>query len=169
MSFTKLKQCLFIGLIVSLVQASAIASESNSPVGKWMTVDDETGVEKSIVEISQQDGVISGKVVKIFNENDPNPICIKCKGEKANKPITGMEILWGVKQKGDYWSGGKILDPAKGKTYKVKLELEEKGKVLKVRGYIGTPALGRTQKWHRVDLVNGVSGYLKGLKGELLK
>ncbi len=151
MSFTKLKQSFFITVIALLVQANAVATSANSPVGTWKTIDDETGKEKSLVSITQEDGILSGKVVEIFNLKIADPICIACKGEKENQPIKGMEIIWGVKQKGDYWSGGKILDPAKGKTYKVKLELKEQGKVLKVRGYIGTPALGRTQEWHRVD------------------
>jgi uncharacterized protein (DUF2147 family) len=42
-------------------------------------------------------------------------------------------------------SGGKILDPENGKTYKCSLTLEEGGQKLKVRGLIGFSLLGRTQ------------------------
>ncbi|HEX7369674.1 MAG TPA: DUF2147 domain-containing protein, partial [Rhodanobacteraceae bacterium] len=47
------------------------------------------------------------------------------------------------------WDGGHILDPGKGKTYKVKLSLEDGGQKLDVRGYVGMPMLGRTQTWIR--------------------
>jgi uncharacterized protein (DUF2147 family) len=60
-----------------------------------------------------------------------------------------MVIMWDVKQDGDQWDGGQILDPAKGKTYKVKLTLADDGQKLNVRGYIGMPMLGRTQTWVR--------------------
>jgi len=46
------------------------------------------------------------------------------------------------------YKGGRILDPENGKTYKCRIKLVDD--VLEVRGYIGIPALGRTQKWYRV-------------------
>ena len=49
------------------------------------------------------------------------------------------------------WDGGRILDPAKGSTYKVRLKTIDGGKKLEVRGYIGSPILGRTQTWIRVE------------------
>ena len=49
------------------------------------------------------------------------------------------------------WDGGDILDPNNGKTYKVRLTPMDGGKKLEVRGYIGTPLLGRTQTWIRVE------------------
>ena len=59
--------------------------------------------------------------------------------------------MWGVKQDGSRWSGGQILDPHNGKTYKVRLSLEDNGQKLDVRGYVGMPMLGRTQTWIRKD------------------
>ena len=38
--------------------------------------------------------------------------CKECKGDRKDKPIIGMTILWGLKQDGDEWNGGEILDPA---------------------------------------------------------
>jgi hypothetical protein len=45
------------------------------------------------------------------------------------------------------FEGGDILDPNNGKVYRVKLKLIDDGSKLDVRGYIGTPMLGRTQTW----------------------
>ena len=58
-------------------------------------------------------------------------------------------MLCDMKPKGKEWSGGRILDPEDGNTYKCKIALNKDG-TLKLRGYIGIPALGRTQTWHRV-------------------
>ena len=49
------------------------------------------------------------------------------------------------------FEGGDILDPNNGKVYRVKLKLVDGGAKLDVRGYIGTPMLGRTQTWIRVE------------------
>ncbi|MCC8536895.1 DUF2147 domain-containing protein [Xanthomonas axonopodis pv. poinsettiicola] len=144
----------FKTLIVALplAAASLLAQASDSPVGRWKTIDDETGKPKSVVQIEQAaNGTLSGKVVEILQSaKGPNPICDKCDGERKNKPIKGMTILWGLKPDGTaVWSGGSVLDPAKGKTYKAKITLTEGGKKLQMRGYVGIEALGRTQTWVR--------------------
>jgi len=137
----------FFGLTLANL---SLANNENSPAGVWKTIDDETGKVKSIVEINEVDGVFSGKIIELINPSEPNPKCTKCSGDKANQAIEGMEIIENVTKKGDKWSGGTILDPKKGKTYKVILRLSEDFQELSVRGYIGIPSLGRTQTWHRV-------------------
>lgn len=114
-------------------------------VGKWKTVDDGTGETRSVVEIYEREGAFYGKVVKIFNEQDPDPICEKCdEGDpRYRKKIIGMEIIQNLKEKGGEFSEGTILDPEDGKVYRCKLWVD--GKDLKVRGYWGF--LYRTQTW----------------------
>lgn len=48
------------------------------------------------------------------------------------------------------WAGGKIYDPTKGKHYTVKCNFEN-DKKLKLRGYIGVPALGETMYWTKIQ------------------
>ena len=60
-----------------------------------------------------------------------------------------MTILWGLKKDDNEWSGGQILDPSKGKIYKVTLKLVDGGKKLDVHGYIGISLIGRSQEWVR--------------------
>ncbi|UKE49680.1 DUF2147 domain-containing protein [Xanthomonas translucens] len=142
---------LMLALPLSLAAFVAQAADT-SPVGRWQTIDDETGKPKSIVQIEQTgNGTLSGKVVEILQSNHgPNPLCDKCDGAQKGKPIKGMTILWGLKPDGAaVWSGGSVLDPAKGKTYKAKITLSDGGKKLQMRGYIGIEALGRTQTWIR--------------------
>ena len=61
-----------------------------------------------------------------------------------------MAILWGLAEDHEEWNGGYILDPKNGKTYKCEMKLEDGGKKLTVRGYIGFSLLGRSQTWIRV-------------------
>ena len=131
--------------------ASSVFAAGESPVGRWQTIDDETGKPKSIVEIKEVNGELQGSVVELINPSKPNPTCEKCEGDRKDKPIQGMTILWGVKKDGNGWGDGKILDPQKGKVYGAKLEPEAGGQKLKVRGYLGVSALGRTQEWVRAQ------------------
>lgn len=139
-------------LAVILIAAPAWSADKSSPVGTWRTIDDETKTERSIVEVSLVNGELQGRVVKIFFRPDepPNPVCEKCEGERKDKPVIGMTFLWGLKaDSATDWVGGAILDPKNGKIYNAKLSLTEGGKELRVRGYIGTPILGRSQVWQR--------------------
>ena len=124
-------------------------SFSQSVLGKWKTIDDETGVEKSIVEIYEVKGKLFGKIIEIFEAKNRNRKCDLCTGDDKDKPILGFVIIRGLKKDGDEYNGGKITDPKNGKTYKCYITLEEKDK-LKIRGYIGISLLGRTQYWVRV-------------------
>jgi len=125
-------------------------SQAQSAVGKWKTIDDETGEAKSIVEIYEKNGKIYGKVIDILNPAKKNALCKECKGADKNKPILGLVILKDLSKDGNEWSGGQILDPNKGKLYKCTVTLEGKNK-LNVRGYVGISLIGRTQTWERVQ------------------
>jgi uncharacterized protein (DUF2147 family) len=131
------------------VAAPALAADL-TPVGTWTTIDDATGKPKSIVQITESNGTLEGKVLEVLqSEQGAHPICKECDGERKDKPVEGMVIIWGVSKDGDVWDGGKILDPKNGKTYKVKLTMMEGGNKLDVHGYIGFALLGRSQVWER--------------------
>jgi uncharacterized protein (DUF2147 family) len=128
--------------------AADTATGGASPVGIWKTIDDKTG---KVVQVSEVNGQLEGKVEKVFSPpaESENPICDKCEGERKDKPVIGMTILWGLKKDGDEYKGGHILDPAEGKTYKCKIKVTDGGKALNVRGFIGFALIGRTQTWVR--------------------
>lgn len=133
-----------------LVVAGYAFAASDSPVGVWKTIDDVTGKPKSLVEITEHNGVLEGKVLQVLqSDQGPHPICDKCGGERHNKPVEGMTIMWDMRRDDDVWDGGHILDPKNGKTYGCKIALIEGGAKLKVRGFIGFSLLGRTQIWER--------------------
>ena len=122
---------------------------SQSILGTWKTLDDETGKEKSIVEIYEQNGKIYGKIIELLEKENKGRKCINCSGTDKDKPILGLVIIRGLSKDGEEFNGGKILDPKTGKIYKCSISLESKDK-LTVRGYIGISLLGRTQKWIRI-------------------
>jgi len=134
---------------------AAIAHAQATPAGVWKTIDDETKKEKSLIRITEAGGVFTGKLEKLLDPaTKADAVCDKCADDRKDKPLIGMTLIQGVKQsesdKGR-WEGGEILDPNNGKTYKVRLTPQDGGKTLAVRGYIGTPMIGRTQTWIRVE------------------
>jgi uncharacterized protein (DUF2147 family) len=117
--------------------------------GKWKTIDDETGKEKSIVEIYEKDGKVYGKIIELINPKVKNPLCAECEDDKKDRPIIGMVIIDGLKKDDKVYEGGTILNPENGKEYKCRLKLDEEDKdKLQVRGYIAF--FYKTQYWKRV-------------------
>jgi uncharacterized protein (DUF2147 family) len=120
-----------------------------SPVGRWKTVDDSTGKVKSIVAIREENGKLYGTIEQLFDPPVPDPTCYLCTGDLKDRPLVGLQILSGFVQDGHQWSGGQVLDPESGKIYSASLALEDGGRKLRLRGYIGVPVLGRTEHWLR--------------------
>jgi uncharacterized protein (DUF2147 family) len=137
-----------------LLAATAAFAGTSTPAGLWRTIDDKTGKERSLIRITESDGVYEGKVEKLLNrqpDDDPDNLCRKCGGERKDRPIIGMTILWDLKKDGDQYAGGEILDPKNGKIYRAKIKLLDGGAKLEVRGYIGISLFGRSQTWIREE------------------
>ena len=122
---------------------------SQTILGKWKTVDDETGMENGIVEIYEKAGKVYGRIIEILEKEKKHFKCEMCEGEDKNKPVLGLVIIKGLKKKGDFYEGGKATDPKNGKSYHCKMSLEGKDKLI-VRGYIGISLFGRSQTWFRI-------------------
>lgn len=119
-------------------------------VGRWRTVDDKTGQPRSIVRIYEEQGRLFGRIEQSLNPERAGRRCDKCTDERKDQPIVGMLIIRGLKQDGDEYTGGDILDPDNGKIYRCKLRLKDNKNMLAVRGYLGTSLFGRSQEWTRV-------------------
>lgn len=146
-----MRQLMKASLLAMMIAAPAAMAQNASPAGLWKTIDDETGKPKALVRVTDDGGVLTGKIEKLFRpaDQDQNPKCTACEGARKDQPIIGMTILSGLKRDGNEYIGGEILDPAKGKTYKSKATLKDNGSKLEVRGYIGAPMFGRSQNWVR--------------------
>ncbi|OGB32024.1 MAG: hypothetical protein A3F78_04285 [Burkholderiales bacterium RIFCSPLOWO2_12_FULL_61_40] len=145
-----MKRLLIATAAAALASASAMAT---TPAGLWKTIDDNTGNVRSLIRITQVNGEYNGTIEKLFRtpDQDQNPKCDKCEGALKDKPITGMTILTGLRQDGSEFADGKILDPENGKVYSSKASLDDNGKKLEVRGFIGVSLFGRSQTWVRAD------------------
>lgn len=149
-SVTRTVRAILLAFGLSVAAAAAFAQVT--PVGKWHTIDDETGEVKSLIAITETGGVVAGRIEQLLRKGaDPKAICVKCEDDRKGQPMVGLEIVRGAKQtRGEtVWEGGEILDPENGKTYKLKLTPIEGGAKLQVRGYLGP--FYRTQIWVRVN------------------
>lgn len=131
---------------------TAISAEQFTPVGLWYNIDDRTGQPRAEIRITEQDGVLTGRIERSLSA-DPSKEeknCSKCTDARKGQPLIGMEIIRGARLAQDlWWEGGSILDPDNGKTYSLRLRVAEDNRSLLVRGYIGP--FFRTQTWHRVQ------------------
>ncbi|MGO4478925.1 DUF2147 domain-containing protein [Massilia sp. 2TAF26] len=140
-------------LIASILAAPLAWAQDGSPVGLWKTIDDSSGKPTALIRITENQGVLTGKIEKLFRapDEDQNPKCVACTDARKDQPIVGMTIVSGLKKDGDEYKGGEILDPKNGKVYRSKLTVHEGGKKVEVRGYVGMPMFGRSQVWLRQE------------------
>ena len=135
-----------IYILTSVVYAQDIT-------GTWRQIDDQTGTSKALIEIRKEsNNSYTGKIIKItpLPGYTPKEKCVNCPPPYTEKPILGLDVLKDLKHdKENNFTGGKILDPLSGKIYAMKAKLSSNGKRLQMRGYVGVPALGRSQTWIR--------------------
>lgn len=126
---------------------SPALADDAAPTGKWRTFDPDTGAPKTVVEITEANGTLTGTIVELLDDGETT--CTACEGDRHDQPLVGMAILWGLTKDGDEWSGGTILRPANGKTANASLELTDGGSKLEVTGSKGF--MSRSQTWERVE------------------
>ena len=117
--------------------------------GKWVTIDDNSGKKRSVVEITKKGDTYFGSIIEMYLEphEDPNAVCDLCTDDRKNKKIMGLQIIRDMKRDGKEYNSGEILDPENGKVYRCKLWVENSK--LMVRGYIAI--FYRTQEWLRFE------------------
>ena len=137
--------------VLALACTMPMAAQVQQIVGEWITVDDKTGEQLSVVKIFKAtDGLYYGKIVKLLVGNQDEK-CVACTGADKDKPVVGLIIIRGFQEKdGKLVSGdkGRVLDPDNGKFYYGKIWLED-GKLI-LRGSLDKKGiLGRSQTWIR--------------------
>lgn len=123
---------------------------AQSIVGKWKTIDDRSGIEKSVLNLYLKGEKLYAEVIQILEKGREDALCIKCEGELKDKPILGMKIFNGLERTGNNEYGrGTIFDPENGDSYRCKIWLNESNpNELMVRGYVAF--FYRTQTWVRM-------------------
>ena len=130
---------------------NAQSADGASPAGLWKTIDDKTGRARSIVRVYEEGGRFFGRIERGVDPAESERVCTLCTDERRGKPLRNLVILRNLKPADGEFIDGDILDPDNGKIYRCKVWLEEGGKKLMVRGFIGTPLFGRSQTWERTQ------------------
>lgn len=145
----------FSGIYLSLfiVFSAAYSSDTLSPGGRWRTFDNKTGKPKSIVSIVLKGDTLVAFIDSLYLEPGEvvDSVCDKCSGWRKGKKIRGLVITDAMIKHGNKWSGGSIIDPDCGKVFNCIIKIQDSGRILEVRGFIGIPLAGRSQYWHRIN------------------
>ena len=131
-------------------------------IGKWKTIDDDSGRAKSIIEITKSGNRYYGQVIELLDPKNLEDsgvdtfeeiMCDDCPEDRGQgEPVIGLQLIWDMELDDDKWAEGKIMDPDGGKIYDCTMWLDEddpSGNTLKVRGWLAF--LFRTQTWYRVE------------------
>ena len=149
----KKKFILFVMAMSLCVSFQAFSqSKADQLVGTYYVIKTDTKSESRIQIHKTSDGKYEGQIIWLkypnhpdgtpkYDDKNPNPELRKVKSDQV---VLLKDFVYD--EKNDKWTGGTIYDPEEGKTYKCNLNFESDTK-LKVRGYIGIPALGKTMYW----------------------
>lgn len=124
--------------------ATADAAHAADPRGRWIT---ENGNLE--VEIADCGPNLCGHVAKVLGNKSMMPGGGEMKPVDT-RPALGMKILIDLAPSGgnppSEWTGS-LYNRENAKTYRGRLRMD--GEALEVRGYVGLPLFGRTQRWTR--------------------
>ncbi|MDX9892353.1 MAG: DUF2147 domain-containing protein [Bacteroidales bacterium] len=142
-------------LLAATLMLSAVHYDSTKGdriMGTYYIYKPETKSESKVQIYKNKEGKYEGKIIWLkkptnpdgtpkVDKNNPNP-------KLRSVRLDNLVILKGFKyhEGSDEWIDGEIYDPDDGKTYSCKLKFEN-DKKLKVRGYVGIPALGKSMYW----------------------
>ena len=128
-----------------LTPVATLAADPHGLTGDWKTTDG------SVVRLAPCSNALCLRVVSI-SPTAPGTVDEKNPDASLRKrSVCNLEIGSGFSPEGANASGGRIYDPMSGKTYKANLKLTNPD-TLELRGYVGLPAFGRTETWHRTSL-----------------
>jgi uncharacterized protein (DUF2147 family) len=122
--------------------AALPATAAPSPVGRWLTTN-----RQAVIEITPCGADFCGQIVGIIvrHAGDPMPL------DWLGRPQCGFVMIRTRRQTGTAdaprWAGT-VQDPRDGNTYDANLSVGKDGQ-LRLRGYVGLPLFGETQRWTR--------------------
>jgi hypothetical protein len=78
-------------ILLSLLLCSALQAQDIT--GRWVTIDDNTGKRRSVVEITVKEGQATGRIVEIFDKTKMDKTCEACTDDRKGKNVFGMDII----------------------------------------------------------------------------
>lgn len=134
-----------LSLLLAMASATLSYAQSDLTKGSWFNQEKEAKIQ-----FFSQGDQVNGKIIwlkkgpDILDTKNPN-------AQLQKRKLVGTVILSNLKANGtNSWSDGSVYDPKSGKTYDAKMKLVN-ANTLEVRGYMGSPLLGRTTTFTRAD------------------
>lgn len=148
-------KALTLSSLAALALGAAFSSTAAAAAtGIWYTEDQEAQVE-----VSQCGDTLCGTLVWLAEPLDehgqPKRDLNNPDEAERDQEIVGLRMLWDMKPEADgtSWRGGRVYDPESGRTYRGQMRLEGDDQLV-MRGYVGTPLLGRSTTWTRASDIN---------------
>ncbi|MEO1410293.1 MAG: DUF2147 domain-containing protein [Bacteroidota bacterium] len=133
--------------LVAVLGLSALftGAPSDAIIGEYWA-EDKSGKIAIFKCDEQYCGRISWQADRRKDTKNPDP-------NKRDQEVIGTQFLNNFQYRAadKTWEGGTIYSVDDGKTYQGKLWLEDRGKTLKMRGFIGFSLVGKTATFKRVD------------------
>ena len=129
-----------------LIIIAGIAAEARDDVlGYWAG-------DQSVIHVTADGDTLAARVIALSfptyqADEDFGPVGAPRRDDNnpdadlKRRPVLGIDLLSEYRHTGKRWEG-KIYDPESGNTYSSRIWVDDGD--LKMRGYIGTPILGRT-------------------------
>lgn len=136
------KSCVFLFLLFS------ITSFSQTIVGKWKSIDENSNKEMAIIEVYEQNNTYFAKLIEILQVNKSHANCPDCSAKIKNKSLLGKIIIKDLKISENEYNSGTLIDPFSNKEYSCNIKPIGNNK-LKVRAFTGFYLFGKTQYWIR--------------------
>ena len=141
-----------VALLIALMAGSKTATTAagTGVMGDWI------GPTRSVVRVEPCGANVCVRIVKM----PPNPPATEDlhnpDAAQRSRPLCGANIGTGFRLSDPaHLVDGRLYDPTSGKTYKGSITAD--GDAMKLHGYIGISAFGRTETWHRVPRVEACS------------
>ncbi len=137
--FTKRSLSLHLSALVFLLLAMP-AGAAPTPTGRWLTAN-----RQAVIEISLCGADFCGRIVGIIVRHAGDPMPLDWRG----RPQCGFIMLRTTRRIGTVaatrWAGS-VQDPRDGASYNAIIAVGPDGR-LRLRGYLGLPLFGQTQRW----------------------
>jgi uncharacterized protein (DUF2147 family) len=138
-----------MAFVFILISSFNLAFAAGNIVGFWKTIDEDSGKPQSLIGVYEHQGRYFGRIILTYDDNGNVADTIYAPKERApglvGKPYyAGLDLIWDLKQNGNKFTDGHIVDPEKGKIYGAELWVNSQGELI-VRGKL--LFFGRNQTW----------------------
>ena len=130
-----------LSLLICAVALLMTAAASDSPVGKWKTFDDKTGRVKSIVQITEENGELTGKVLQVLESPYRAASALPTVRRRTKRSTRRRDDDFVGREKGWSFVGGRSKFSIRRTVRFIASSLTplDGGQKLEVHGYIGIP------------------------------